>query len=157
MKHYLFDQLHFVRNNTLNELADVSDSLSDIIPAGFNNNIKWNAGHIFFIQEKFSFHFAGEEMCISEEFSNLFCPGSKPKVGKENVPTITEIKEMLSKQVERVEINFKHCLKESSPIGGYTTSKGLPLSTVEEFLSFCLYHEGMHFEKIKLLKKILNV
>ncbi|MBB2479365.1 DinB family protein [Bacillus sp. APMAM] len=156
MKHYLFDQLYFVRNNTLNELADVTDSLSDIIPAGFNNNIKWNAGHIFFIQEKFSFHFAGEEMSITEEFSKLFCSGSKPEEGNSNVPSIMDIKEMLSKQVERIEKNFKHRLKEISPIGGYTTSKGLPLSSVEEFLSFCLYHEGMHFEKIKLLKKMIN-
>lgn len=156
MKHYLLDQLSFVRNNTLNELADVTDSLSNIIPAGFNNNIKWNAGHIFFIQEKFAFHFVGEEMSTTEEFSKLFCPGSKPVEGKESVPTIMEIKEMLSKQVERVENNFKHRLKEISPIGGYTTSKGLRLSSLEEFLSFCLYHEGMHFEKIKLLKTLIN-
>ncbi|PKR85313.1 DinB family protein [Heyndrickxia camelliae] len=155
MQHYLFDQLYFVRNNTLNELADVTELQSEVIPEGFNNNIKWNAGHIFFIQEKFSFHFAGEEMSISEEFSNLFCPGSIPEEGKENVPTIEEIKKLLSKQVERVEKNFKHRLNEISPIGGYTTSKGLPLLRVEEFLSFCLYHEGMHFEKIKILKKMI--
>ncbi|MGV3463853.1 MAG: DinB family protein [Heyndrickxia sp.] len=156
MNHYLFNQLYFVRNNTMNELADVTDALSEIIPSGFTNNIKWNVGHIFFIQEKFSFHFAGETMSISEEFSNLFCPGSKPEEGKENVPTIMELKEMLSKQVERVEKNFQHRLNEISPIGGYTTSKGLRLSSVEEFLSFCLYHEGMHFEKIKILKKLIQ-
>lgn len=156
MQNYLFDQLYFVRKNTLNELEDVTESLSEIIPTGFTNNIKWNAGHIFLIQEKFSFHFAGEEMNITEEFTRLFCPGSKPVEGMENIPTILEIKELLSNQVERVERTFKHRLKERSPVGGYTTSKGLRLSSVEEFLSFCLYHEGMHFEKIKLLKKLLE-
>ncbi|MFS0638353.1 DinB family protein [Mesobacillus foraminis] len=156
MQDYLFDQLYFVRKNTLNELADVSEDLSEKIPAGFTNNIKWNAGHIYFIQEKFSFHFAGEEMNATEEFTKLFCPGSKPIKGRKNIPTILEIRELLSNQVERVEKTFKHRLKEMSPVGGYTTSKGLQLSSVEEFLSFCLYHEGMHFEKIKLFKKMLE-
>lgn len=95
-------------------------------------------------------------MNVSEDFSKMFCPGSKPaRQDLLSSPPLQEICELLTNQVERVENTLKDRLQEESPIG-YTTSKGLRLLKVNEFLSFCLYHEGMHFEKIKLIKKLVG-
>ena len=46
MKNYLLKQLRFVRENTINCLAEMNDEASLFIPEGFNNNIKWNLGQM---------------------------------------------------------------------------------------------------------------
>ncbi|MGW6297332.1 DinB family protein [Peribacillus butanolivorans] len=46
MKNYIFKQLKFVRENTIRYVANMNDEKSLFIPVGFNNNIKWNLGHI---------------------------------------------------------------------------------------------------------------
>ncbi|MET3695812.1 DinB family protein [Bacillus oleivorans] len=153
MKPFIFTQLQFVRTQTLKELAGVDEQLSEIIPASSNNNIKWNAGHICFIQEKLAFFHSGETMQIPENFKVLFSPGTKPN-RELDYPALKEIIDLLENQLVRIEQTFQHRLNEnvSDP---YTTSKGLYLSRVEEFLSFCLYHEGMHLEKIKMIIKLI--
>ncbi|WP_430150036.1 DinB family protein [Peribacillus frigoritolerans] len=67
--------------------------------------------------------------------------------GEKVLPMISELIQSLEKQVDRIEQKLEFRLKEviEKP---FTTSKGLNLSTVEELLSFCLYHEGMHFATI---------
>ncbi|PAK37103.1 hypothetical protein CHI08_23535 [Peribacillus simplex] len=57
--------------------------------------------------------------------------------------------------MDRIEQTLEFRLKEvvEKP---FTTSTGLTLSTVEELLSFCLYHEGMHFATIKSFKRIIR-
>ncbi|WP_371748547.1 DinB family protein [Peribacillus frigoritolerans] len=74
--------------------------------------------------------------------------GTKPTDwGEKVLPMISELIQSLEKQVDRIEQKLEFRLKEviEKP---FTTSKGLNLSTVEELLSFCLYHEGMHFATI---------
>ncbi|KYG28227.1 DinB family protein [Alkalihalobacillus trypoxylicola] len=155
MSDYIFTQLRFVRANTLRDVVDINNKMSEIIPVGFNNNIKWNLGHIYFIQERFAFHFAKETLWLPEPFTELFRPGTKPGSDGQIEVELSEIIQLLEGQIDRIESTFKNRLKEKTE-ESYTTSKGLHLSTIEEFLSFCLYHEGMHYEKIKLLKKLIT-
>ncbi|MGI8384121.1 DinB family protein [Robertmurraya sp. P23] len=155
MENYIFKQLRFVRDNTIGHVAEMNDESSLSIPEGFNNNIKWNLGHIYVVQEKFAFHFTGEEMKIPDQFTELFSPGTKPRDWGEEVPPIHELILLLENQVRRIEQVLKFRIKEAVE-QPYTTSTGLTLSTVEEFLSFCLYHEGMHFDTIKSIKRIIQ-
>ncbi|TSB47758.1 DinB family protein [Alkalicoccobacillus porphyridii] len=155
MSDYIFTQLRFIRANTLRDVVDVNDKMSEIIPVGSNNNIKWNLGHIYLIQERFAFYFTKENMLLPELFIESFRPGTKPHSKGKIEVGFSEIIQLLEGQVDRVESTFKNRLKEKTN-ESYTTSKGLHLSTVEEFLSFCLYHEGMHYEKVKVIKKLLT-
>ncbi|MGM0875239.1 MAG: DinB family protein [Bacillota bacterium] len=154
MENYIFKQLRFVRDNTIRHVAEMNDETSLFIPEGFNNNIKWNLGHIYFVQEKFAFHFTGEKMKMPDHFTELFSPGTKPDHWGEPVPPIHELIQLLENQVNRIEQALELRMKESVE-QPYTTSTGLTLSTVEEFLSFCLYHEGMHFDAIKSIKRVI--
>lgn len=154
MGNYLFKQLKFVRDNTINHVKGINDEKSLYIPRGFNNNIKWNLGHIYVVQEKFAFSFIGEEIKIPDHFIELFSPGSKPEDWGEIVPSVDELIHLLENQTTRIEDVLEARFKDSVE-QPYTTSKGLTLSTVEEFLSFCLYHEGMHFDAIKSIERVL--
>ncbi|HWL26030.1 MAG TPA: DinB family protein [Ureibacillus sp.] len=156
MNNYLLKQLRFVRENTINCVAEMNDEVSLFIPEGFNNNIKWNLGHIYVVQEKFAFYFIKEKMIMPNNFSELFTTGTKPTNWRDQVlPAIKELIQLLENQIDRIEQTLEFRLKEviGTP---FTTSTGLTLSTVEELLSFCLYHEGMHFATIKSYKRIIQ-
>lgn len=154
MSNYIFKQLRFVRENTLQHVIDVNEQESIFIPKGFRNHIKWNLGHIYVVHERFAFYINPEKMELPEHFIELFAPGTKPADWNEStVPAMKEIISFLDHQMDRIELNLTNRLVDSIE-QPYTTSKGLTLSSVEEFLSFCLYHEGMHFEAIKSIRKI---
>lgn len=155
MSHYIFKQLQFVRQNTIRSVENLNEEASFYIPQGFNNNIKWNLGHIYVIQERFAFHFTGERMNMPDYFIKQFGPGSKPIDWDEQVPTLRQLIELLKNQMVRIpqalEPRITETVKEP-----YTTSTGMTLSSVAEFLSFSLYHEGMHFDAIKSIKRLIE-
>ncbi|MBU5441239.1 DinB family protein [Paenibacillus sp. MSJ-34] len=156
MKHYLFNQLRFVRNNTMRQAAEIGDEQSAIVPVGFNNNIKWNLGHIYVAQEKFAFILTGETSNMPDHYPGLFGPGTKPGDWDDGVPPMRELMQLLESQTDRIEQALEMRLKDQIE-QPYTTSTGLTLSTVEELLSFCLYHEGMHFDAIKTMKRLIRI
>ena len=157
MRNYILKQLRFVRENTIGHVAEMNDETALFIPEGFNNNIKWNLGHIYVVQEKFAFHLTGEKMTMPNHFAELFTTGTKPADWEEQVsPTIRELIGLLENQVNRIEQTLEFRMKEAIE-QPYNTSTGLTLSTVEELISFCLYHEGMHFDTIKLIKRIIQM
>lgn len=152
MNEFVFKQLEFIRQLTIKAVEEISESTLDIIPAGFNNNLRWNLGHIYVVQEKFAFHFAGEPSVLPENFTRLFASGTKPADWNEETPTLEVLLAMLAEQPKRIQESLHHRLEEpvNNPL---TTGSGLTLSTIGEFLSYTLYHEGMHFNTIKLLKR----
>ncbi|WP_062051115.1 DinB family protein [Bacillus sp. JCM 19034] len=155
MEHYLFKQLQFVRENTLSQVAGMKEAESRFIPKGFNNNVKWNLGHVYVVNEKFCFELAGGEAHLHNEFVTLFGTGTMPtEWGNQELPTIDELIQLLSNQLNRTEQYLEGRLDDE--IQPYTTSTGLTLSTVKELISFCLYHEGMHFDAIKSINRMIQ-
>ncbi|OXS77538.1 DinB family protein [Domibacillus enclensis] len=154
MAHFLFNQLAFVRGQALKAAEGIDEEASLIVPERFNNNIKWNLGHIYLVQERFAFYFIGEEMILPETFSSWFGRGTKPADWQGELPKTDELKALLEQQTERIERQVGHRLAESVS-EPFTTSAGMKLFTVEEFLTFSLHHEGLHTEAIKSIKRFL--
>ncbi|WP_379971325.1 DinB family protein [Ectobacillus sp. sgz5001026] len=155
MSHYIFKQLQFVRKNTIRSVENLYEEASLYIPQGFNNNIKWNLGHIYVVQERFAFHFTGEKMNMPDHFMKQFGPGSKPTDWDEQVPTLRQLIALLQDQIVRIEQVLEPRITEAVK-EPYTTSSGITLSSVAEFLSFSMYHEGMHFDAIKSIKRLIE-
>lgn len=147
-------QLAFVRQVTVKAAQGLSEQALDYVPEGFNNNIRWNLGHIYVVQERFAFHFAGEPTQIPDNFERWFAKGSKPAdwLEEDRLPARDDLLELLAEQPERIRKVLHNRLDElvAAP---FTTGTGLTLNTVGEFLSFTLYHEGIHFNAIGLLKR----
>jgi uncharacterized damage-inducible protein DinB len=156
MNNYLFHQLRFVRDNTIKQVKELSEEETCTVPRGFNNNILWNLGHILLVHEKFAFALTNENMELPKHFAEMFAPGTKPENWGTEVPSLDEILLLLSKQIERIGQTLEHRLEEKLE-KPYVTSSGLELSAVKECLSFCLYHEGMHFAAIKAIKQHLSL
>ncbi|GGI13013.1 DinB family protein [Gottfriedia solisilvae] len=156
MEQFLFNQLAFVRNQTLNLLDGVSEEMADRIPEGFRNTIRWNVGHIYVVVERFAFQYLGLPQNLPEGFKEQFEYGTSPLNTHEyRVPTLSELEELLKAQQVRIQETLSDRIDEKI-IPPYTTSAGMKLETPKEFLTFNLYHEGMHLTVIKLYKKLLS-
>lgn len=154
MDQALFKQLAFVREVTLQLVKDVSEQEADVVPDGFNNNIRWNLGHIYLVQEVFAFARAGEIPKIPDGFVEWFNMGTKPADWEQAPPSLEELSGLLREQIKRIEETFMNRLQERSaqPMAIRT----LNLETVEEFLTFSLYHEGTHTQVIKSIKRLIQ-
>ncbi|MBW5445482.1 DinB family protein [Cohnella sp. CFH 77786] len=154
---YLFDQAEFVRKQTLKAMEGVTEEMADKIPDGFRNSIRWNLGHVYVVLERYIFKYLELPLHVPEGFQELFEFGTSPLGWPDSVrvPTLPELEALLAGQLARVREAVGHRLRDEVP-QPYTTSLGMRLSTPEEFLSFNLYHEGMHLGAVKLYKKLLS-
>lgn len=155
MSNFVVDQLGFVRRQTVDYVRSISDSDAEIIPAGLKNNMIWNLGHMYVVFEKFAFQLTGEETKYPANFNTMFNPGTKPSDWDIKPPTKSQIINLLTEQMDRVESVLSSKLKEEiNP--HYKSSTGFTCTTVEQLLGFLIYHEAMHFATIKNIKSIVN-
>ena len=158
MAHYLFDQLAKARSITLKTMDGVTEEMADRIPEGFRNHIRWNLGHLYVVQERFAFQYAGLPLHMPKGFKELFEYGTTPLSPPDSItpPTLPELEALLRNQSQRIQVELADRMQEAV-VPPYTTSAGFVLGTLEQLLSFNFYHEGMHVSVIKLYKKLLGV
>lgn len=155
MNHTVINQLGFVRRQTIDYVRNMNDSTTEIIPQGLRNHIKWNLGHLYVIHEKFALQLAGQEARYPEHFHTLFDPETKPSDWEIESPPLSELIDLLSEQMDRVEqILASRLTEEIHP--PYSSSTGLTFTTVEQLLAFLIYHEAMHFATIKNIKTLID-
>jgi len=152
LREFLFNQLKVIRSNTINAVKGLSEGQADSVPEGFNNHIRWNLGHIYLVQEKFAFGFIPEPMQMPEEFTELFGRETKPSEWKVQPPILPELIKLLEDQTSRIKESLNNRLDEvvANP---FAMPSGLTLKTIGEFLTFSMYHEGMHVQTIKMLRR----
>lgn len=152
MDESLFSMMAFVRSATLKAVEGISEGTADVVPEGLNNNIRWNLGHIFSSQESLALGRAGEPMQIPEEFRKFFAGGTKPADWVGEPPTVEELIKLLSEQPNRIREKLGNRLHEEA-VKPFIIP-GLTLKTIGELLTFTLYHEGIHVQNIKNLRKL---
>jgi len=157
MEKNLFDQLEFIRSQTLEAMGGVTEELADRIPACFRNNIRWHLGHIYTVTEFLAFLKLNLPMNLPEGFMERFPNGKSPLDDIDEsvpLPTLPELESLLKEQYERVREALTSRLNENTPT--LTTSTGLDLNTPEQSIRYNLYHEGLHFGIITVYKKLLS-
>ncbi|MCQ4085460.1 DinB family protein [Saccharibacillus sp. JS10] len=155
MSHFVIDQLSFIRRQTLDYVSNLDESISEIIPVGLKNNIKWNLGHLYVVFEKFALQLTGQETQYPTDFNKWFDPGTQPAEWKTTPPTLSQISDLLTEQFERAELILSSKTQEEIH-PHYKSSTGLTFTNVEQLLGFLIYHEAMHFATIKNLKSIIQ-
>ena len=152
LKKFIFTQLKVIRGNLINSVKEVSESQADSVPERFNNSIRWNLGHVYLAQEQFAFAFAQEPMVVPDGFPELFGRDSKPLEWKVQPPTLPVLIQLLEDQTSRIEEKLYNRLDEvvAKPL---IMPSGLTLKTIGEYLTFSMYHEGLHVQTIKMLKR----
>lgn len=122
------------------------------IPAGFSNNIIWNAGHVIATMELLTYGLAGLPLPSEQAFIDRYRKGSRPEP-----PCPDEdygiIGMGLKASTQRLELDLQ--TMDFSNFRTYTTSYGVTLNNIEEALVFNNMHEAMHLGTMMALKRLV--
>src|SRR5690625_2452759 len=155
MEEMIFRYMDTIRDHTVNTINELTEETADVIPPGFNNNIRWNLGHIAFIQDRVTFKMLGEEMGVPKIYKLLFSPGTKPANWQFPTPSLTELSAELTDQKTRIREFLTGRLDEKLD-KPFTNGMGLTFYTIGECLLFTFYHEALHMEVIKRINLSIN-
>ncbi|MGV3465246.1 MAG: DinB family protein [Heyndrickxia sp.] len=145
----LFNQLESFREVTLYLINDLTEEQADIIPKGFHNNIRWNLGHIYLDQYLWIKAITKESIPVPDGFMEWFGFGTKPADWQTAPPRLDELKKLLMEQPKVIRELYEDRLEEEF------APTELGMHTIAQVLVRTIYHEGMHAETIKLIKRFL--
>ncbi len=136
--------LNFFDNYSLDQLNS--------IPNGFNNNLIWNIGHIIVAQQSLVYRGSNQPMYISDDFSNLYKPGTRPTRAISEIE-VNELKELLISLVTKTEEDFKKGIFKT--YNERSTSTGFTLASIRDAIQFNNYHEGLHLGYMMSIKRFV--
>lgn len=145
----LFNQLESYRSYMLGVVESVTEVEAEVIPKGFNNNIRWNMGHIYLDQYLWIQAVTKEKAPVSEQFNAWFGYGSAPANFTSVTPSLEELMILLKEQPSKIKEDYGDRLEEEFP----PTEMGM--HTIEQVLTRTIFHEGMHLQTILDIKKLL--
>lgn len=146
----LFQQLCTYREETLSAVEEVSAKQAEIIPEHFNNNIRWNLGHIYLDQFLWIEALTKE---VSEEmkpFNRWFGFGTSPKDFTSETPSLEGLLHLLKEQPNVIKKRYKNRLTEEF------ASIDMGMYTIEQVLVRTIFHEGMHLQAVMDIKKCIH-
>jgi hypothetical protein len=132
-------------------LAGLPDEAMFLIPAGFDNNIAWNLGHIIVSQQSLHYRLSGLPTATTRDDIARFKTGTSPADWTDN-PDINRLLALLDETAAALPRDY-----EAEIFGGfqpYTTSTGIALNTFADALAFNNFHEGLHLGAILALKNL---
>jgi hypothetical protein len=140
------------RIKIIEALSDLTIEQLNKVPAGFNNNIIWNLGHMVATQQGICYKRAGLDTVVDEAFFEAYKPGTKPEVflGKDEFEKISKLMLTTLSQLE-ADVQTDMFVNYTS----FVTRYGAQLSSINDALGFLPFHEGLHIGAIVALKKLL--
>lgn len=143
---------HRNREILLHYLTTVSEEKLLAIPEGFNNNIWWNIAHTVVTQQVLVYKFSGLPMMVNNDMVAKYMKGTFP-TGTPSPEEIATVKELLFSTVKQTEEDYSNGVFKT--FSSYTTSAKFQLDSVEDAITFNVYHEALHIGAIiALLKKV---
>ncbi len=146
----LFEQMKMWRNWTIDFLRTIPEEMSDQIPQGHTNSIRWNAGHILVGWDNTMPPAVDMERQLPVAYHLLFPRGSNPKNWTVQPPSMDKLIKQLEQQpilIEQVCMgHLDEPLKESF----------LGMRTLGDMVLFHMNHESLHMGVIKSMKKVLS-
>lgn len=139
------------------KIAESEAARGDVIPAGWNNNIRWHIGHLITTPRVLTFDLFKEELGMPAGYRAWFGKGSSPKDwGGAAIPALEELAEELLASTAEV---FKAMAgREEEPFPQpYKTSVGVILHTPIEALAFSQGHDGIHLGMLMALARAVRV
>jgi len=146
----LFQQLRDYRQETLNLVADITETMADRVPAGFTNNIRWNLGHIYLDQLLWIQHLTKEPIELPEQYQQFFAYGTRPAGWQGEPPTLDKLRERLAGQIDWIRERYGERLEEVFP----ATESGM--HTIAQVLVRTIFHEGLHIGAIQALRRAIS-
>ncbi|MGK4566701.1 DinB family protein [Flavobacterium sp. 3HN19-14] len=122
------------------------------VPEGFNNNLIWNIAHIIVVQQMLVYNLFGLPMMVDGEMVAKYKRGTKPEsdVTQEEVDFI---KSLLFTAIEKTETDFNAGGFEN--FTEFTTMTGYTMKSVNDAITFNIYHEAVHTGMMMSIRKFI--
>lgn len=120
------------------------------IPKGFNNNIWWNIAHVVVTTQILAYKLSGNNYVIEEELVNRYRKGTFPE-GEPSDAEMEKIATYLFSTVEQLQTDYNN--GKFTTYEDYMTTPKVQLQSVEDAISFNVFHEGIHLGSILALKR----
>lgn len=133
-------------------LRSLSLEQLNTIPAGFNNNILWNAGHVLVSQQGLVYRAAGLPMNLPTELVATYRTGTKPS-GTATQADVDQVVALLEEMQAITRADYAAGKFQS--YNAITTSTGFHLASAEDAIVFNNYHEGMHLGTMMAMAKLV--
>ncbi|MBW7453920.1 DinB family protein [Paenibacillus sepulcri] len=143
-----------LRQLVIGQVQGIPEELFDVQPEGFNNTIRWNAGHIVYWMDTYSTLGLGAASQIPESIKILFNSGTQPSDWTLSPPSKEELIDHLSVQLHRIsEISpgeLDELLKPPFEMGPFR------FETAGELYNFAFFHEAIHLGTISSQLKVIQ-
>lgn len=139
----------------LKQLENLTTAQLNAIPAGYNNNIVWNLGHLICVVQNMCYVRAGLPIAIDDKYVSPYMPGTKPEafIGEQEIKCLNEV--FLS-SIDQLQSDLdKDVFKNYSPSVMIPKVYGFEVSNIDEAIDYLLHHEGFHAGYILSLKRLL--
>lgn len=147
------DTTRKLRECALGIIRELSLEELNHVPAGFNNNIAWNLGHIVAAQQGVCYKRSGLPIVVEESYFEKYKPGSKPEAPITQ-QELEEIKTLLIFTIDRLEKDYANGI--FTGYGTFTTRYGVELTCIEDAIDFLPFHDGFHMGYILALRKAIR-
>lgn len=147
------ENLKRTRRYILDFIKELSVEQLNEIPAGFNNNIIWNLGHLMVAQQGLCYVRAGIPAIIDSKYLAMFKPETKPDVSV-SAEDIDQIKILYISSLEAFPSDYDR--KIFTNYTAFTTSFGIEMKNIDNVISFLPFHEGVHLGYIMAMKRLLT-
>lgn len=145
-------QIQNIRTTALNEAKSLSIAQLNFIPAGFNNNIAWNIGHIIATQQTICYFRCGLPYSIDKNLISSFGTGTKPEklVSWEE---FERLEVLLTATIDQLLSDYtNHIFKGYASL---RTGYNIRITNINEAIAFLPFHEGIHLGAIMTLKRFI--
>ena len=140
------------RTHLLELVKELNIEQLNKVPAGFNNNIIWNLGHLVAAQQGICYVRTGLKPHVAEDFIDRYKKGSKPERFLDE-EELKQIKELSFLSLDALKQDYESGLWTS--YDSWTTSYGVELNSIEDAIQFLNFHEGLHSGYILALKRVI--
>ena len=140
------------RANIRNIMNGLSLEQMNTIPAGFNNNILWNAGHVVATSLLLTYSLSGLEVPMGTDLIPRFRKGTRPE-GLYSEADLQYILGLLDSTLTRLEQDYQAGIFQG--FRAYQTSFGVELTSVEDGIQFNVVHEAMHLGNMLSMRKLV--
>ncbi len=138
------------RQSLIGIISDLTDEQLNKIPEGYNNNIIWNLGHLIASQQGLCYVRSGKPIVVDDGYLKLFKPETKPD-GIISSGAIETIKQLLLPTIDRMESDYQQ--GHFSDFKPFINRYGVELRSIDDCISFLVFHEGLHYGYILALKR----
>lgn len=153
-------QIRIARRYSEDLLSNVDDAGWFNFPAGGVSHIAWQAGHLAVCEYGLALkRIRGvkpdDDQIVSAEHFALFGKGSVPEADAAKYPSVSEIRELLTR-IHAAALSELESLTEEAANESVGEPKHPMFGTKLEALRFCAAHEFLHAGQIGLLRRQLG-